>query len=613
MYTKDRSRFLYKLSAILLWVSLILSPFVSRGVFPARAQPNTPDMRGYEFGDLPLDAHNALMKAVQTRPSGVLDGGTYFVVGQYETNGTWGIGHLGAAIGSEPPEWDRSVWFIVHATDPIQVALQSTSRFDNYMAYLPISLKSQIQPSMEKLNTPAEKFLFPWDKSQQWRYTYGWHGGTNLAIDFAPSNVTPNNAWILASESGTITLVCGDSYQAAVDLSTASGITTYRHIDYNSYLSQNINNQAISQGHKVSLLYNGNQGEGYYDTSQAYPWPACTQGSSSSCVHIQFNTYCGAGTGAHVHWTLPTKPFTVEGWQIDLTGTWTQSGQPNRTIGALFSSTNQSDPRISGNTGAAGATLNYTNGTPKTVKADGAGNYSITVPSGWSGTITPSHPCFIFTPDSQVYNNVTGNLIDQNYTVTSSGICVSSAFSSSGLYDGWILESTETSSQGGTMNSNATLLYTGDNVQDKQYRSILSFNTSGLPDNAIVTKVRVKINIQGFAGGNMFTPTKTLGNLLMDIRKPRFGTSADLMVDDFQAAANKNSVGVLSSVTSTGWRIVTLKSTAYDYINLTGTTQFRLRFQNNDNDDLGNDYIKIFSGDASAANRPQLIVEYYVP
>ncbi|HLO32066.1 MAG TPA: C39 family peptidase [Anaerolineales bacterium] len=79
---------------------------------------------------------------------------------------------------------------------------------------------------------------------------------------------------------------------------------------------------------------------------------------------------------------------------------------------------------LSGNAGMAGAILSYIDGTSKTVVADANGNYSITVPYGWSGTVTPSDPCFIFTPDSQVYGDVTENLTDQNYT-TAPGICVS--------------------------------------------------------------------------------------------------------------------------------------------------------------------------------------------
>ena len=45
-------------------------------------------------------------------------------------------------------------------------------------------------------------------------------------------------------------------------------------------------------------------------------------------------------------------------------------------------------PIITGNAGVGGATLSYIDGTLKTVTADGSGDYSFIVPSGWSG---PSH------------------------------------------------------------------------------------------------------------------------------------------------------------------------------------------------------------------------------
>ncbi len=45
---------------------------------------------------------------------------------------------------------------------------------------------------------------------------------------------------------------------------------------------------------------------------------------------------------------------------------------------------------ISRNAGVAGATLSFTDGAPKTITADGSGNYSFQVPINWSGTVTPS-------------------------------------------------------------------------------------------------------------------------------------------------------------------------------------------------------------------------------
>lgn len=182
-------------------------------------------------------------------------------------------------------------------------------------------------------------------------------------------------------------------------------------------------------------------------------------------------------------------------------------------------------------------------------------------------------------------------------------------FKSVGNYDGWVLESTEPSNQGGTLDKSSTLLYVGDDASDRQYKSFVSFNTTSLLDSADIRRVQLKFKIQGFAGGNMFT-TKTLNNLVMDIKKSHFGSSTSLVVGDFQAKANGNGVGILSSA-STGWRTVTLTATSFSFINRNGTTQLRLRFQKGDNDDMAADYLKIYSGNAPTASRPQLIITYF--
>ena len=49
-------------------------------------------------------------------------------------------------------------------------------------------------------------------------------------------------------------------------------------------------------------------------------------------------------------------------------------------------------------------------------------------------------------------------------------------------------------------------------------------------------------------------------------------------------------------------------------MNLTGHTQFRLRFELDDDDDLGADYLSFYTGDtAVATDRPELIISYYLP
>jgi hypothetical protein len=183
---------------------------------------------------------------------------------------------------------------------------------------------------------------------------------------------------------------------------------------------------------------------------------------------------------------------------------------------------------------------------------------------------------------------------------------------STGANDGWVLESSETSGKGGTMDAAATTFRLGDDTADKQYRSILSFNTINLPDTAVITKVTLKIRQSGLpVGTNPFT---THGGLKVDIRKPYFGTSANLVASDFQAGANKSAIGTFSSTPISSWFSALLSNTAFPYINLTGTTQFRLRFAKEDNDDMSADYMRFISGNhATVSARPTLVIEYYVP
>ncbi len=86
-------------------------------------------------------------------------------------------------------------------------------------------------------------------------------------------------------------------------------------------------------------------------------------------------------------------------------------------------STPLSTVTIAGNAGMAGATLTWTDGTPKTAVADGSGNYSLTVPSGWSGTITPSLGCFSFAPLNHSYSNILSDQAAQDFTAAPVANC----------------------------------------------------------------------------------------------------------------------------------------------------------------------------------------------
>ncbi|MCQ3935926.1 MAG: hypothetical protein DPW18_02645, partial [Chloroflexi bacterium] len=103
--------------------------------------------------------------------------------------------------------------------------------------------------------------------------------------------------------------------------------------------------------------------------------------------------------------------------------------------------------------------------------------------------------------------------------------------------DGWILESTETSGVGGTKNNTASTLNVGDDAANKQYRAMLSFDTT-LPANAVITGVTLKFK---YAGKSGTLPFSTHGKLLVDVRHVSpFGNNAALQLGDFKSGANKS-------------------------------------------------------------------------
>jgi Divergent InlB B-repeat domain/IPTL-CTERM motif len=74
---------------------------------------------------------------------------------------------------------------------------------------------------------------------------------------------------------------------------------------------------------------------------------------------------------------------------------------------------------ISGTVGIPGVTLTYDDGGPRSVASDGSGNYSLTVPYNWTGTITPTKPGYTFVPASRSYNMVRSDQATQGFTATS--------------------------------------------------------------------------------------------------------------------------------------------------------------------------------------------------
>ena len=185
-------------------------------------------------------------------------------------------------------------------------------------------------------------------------------------------------------------------------------------------------------------------------------------------------------------------------------------------------------------------------------------------------------------------------------------------FTSISTEDGWVRESNENSDVGGRKNNTGTgtsALRPGDDKKDKQYKALVSFDTSSLPAGATIVSATLRMRRGNVTGTNPFT---THGTCWVDVETGGFAGSTTLANGDFEAAATAVQATSLSNAVSNGdWSEGTLNAAGLSAIHTSGTTQMRIYFDLDDNDDAGNDYIGYYSGDNSnASNHPQLVVVY---
>ena len=262
----------------------------------------------------------------------------------------------------------------------------------------------------------------------------------------------------------------------------------------------------------------------------------------------------------------------------------------------------------SGISGASIESVTAVSDTTYTVGANtglGNGTIGLTVNDDDSILDSENHPLGGAGTGNGSFNN------GEAYTVNKSASATQTAtFKSSSTNDGWILESGENTNAGGTIERNGTTFNVGDDQNNRQYKGILSFDTSSLPDNAVIVSVQVEVKRQSVLGTDPFT---THGNLVSEIRSGTFSDNASLQTEDFSAPAGTNAVPDPFRPLSFTWYVSQLSEPNLGLINKTGLTQFRLSFTQDDNNDLGSDYVKFYSGNGISGNRPQLIIKYFVP
>jgi len=151
----------------------------------------------------------------------------------------------------------------------------------------------------------------------------------------------------------------------------------------------------------------------------------------------------------------------------------------------------------------------------------------------------------------------------------------------------------------------------GDYSGQQSYKSIVSFDTSVLPDDCSIISVTLEVTKGDLYGTDPFTWG---GSCVIDIANPYFGTGADLNSTDWEAVATADSVATFSSLP--GPNDVSMISTPFntqglDNININGLTQLKVHFTNLTNGDSKFDFIGLYSGDClNYKYRPKLIVTY---
>ncbi len=150
----------------------------------------------------------------------------------------------------------------------------------------------------------------------------------------------------------------------------------------------------------------------------------------------------------------------------------------------------------------------------------------------------------------------------------------------------------------------------GDLSDHTAYRSIVSFDTSSIPADAIIISATLQLTCGSVEGTS---PYGWGGACNVDIASPWFYTSADLQGQDYNGAADVYSIANFTQDPTVGQAITStdFKAQGLRNINKDGTTQLRVYFDTPTNDNEVEDYLGFYSAKTTLLERhPVLAVRY---
>jgi bacillopeptidase F len=176
-------------------------------------------------------------------------------------------------------------------------------------------------------------------------------------------------------------------------------------------------------------------------------------------------------------------------------------------------------------------------------------------------------------------------------------------------FDGWVRESSENSRVGGTFRKDMDF-YVGDDKRNLQYKTILSFDTSSIPRNAVITSAKLFLRRKGIAGAN---PFGSLKSCLVDVMETKTSTLT-LQNSDFQSPAGCKGATAMTSPAKNGSQSTGFFSdTGLKAINKGGITQLRVYFSKPTNNNNAQNMMVFWGDSGTTDQRPKLLITYMLP
>ncbi len=174
--------------------------------------------------------------------------------------------------------------------------------------------------------------------------------------------------------------------------------------------------------------------------------------------------------------------------------------------------------------------------------------------------------------------------------------------------DFWVQECSGKSGESCFIKTEETSLMVGKGFEGKQYQSILAFDTSGLPEQAIITSVKLKLKVTGVTGFNL---VKHQNKLILDLCSSRGQEGARHLTMELSNGLNCiDNVGNFEKDTNDSWYTVDLHQDAIHSFDLSGITRFRLRISNIENMRTERAYALFDRGISDISDGPVLLVRY---